>query len=119
MKRRFLIWALASTPAIAAAQLASEPVAPPRDVLNLSASAAVEVQYDSMSITLAATREGTDATGVQTQLRQAIDAALNEAHRAAKPGQLEVRTGGARGHQRAGERSTDAARPHDGERGAG
>jgi predicted secreted protein len=85
---------LAFTPVFAPAQGASEPMAPVRDVLNLSASAAVEVQYDSMSITLAATREGPDAAGVQAQLRQAIDGALGEARRAAKPGQVDVRTGG-------------------------
>jgi predicted secreted protein len=94
MKRAILLWMLASTPVFAAAQVASEPMATVRDVLNLSASAAVEVQYDSMSITLAATREGPDASGVQAQLRQAIDVALGEARRAAKPGQLDVRTGG-------------------------
>jgi predicted secreted protein len=66
---------------------------PPQDVLTLAASAAVEVQYDVISMTLAATREGSDASTVQTQLRQAIDAALTEARRAQRPGQLDVRTG--------------------------
>src|SRR5687767_13994151 len=66
---------------------------PPQDVLTLAASAAVDVQYDVISMTLATTRDGSDASAVQTQLRQAIDAALTEARRAQRPGQIDVRTG--------------------------
>jgi predicted secreted protein len=71
----------------------AQQVPPPQDVLTLAASAAVDVQYDVISMTLTATREGSDAAVVQTQLRQAIDAALGEARRAQRPGQLDVRTG--------------------------
>jgi predicted secreted protein len=71
----------------------AQSVPPPQDVLTLAASAVVEVQYDWMAMTLAATREGTDATAVQSQLRQALDAALNEARKAQRPPLLEVRTG--------------------------
>jgi predicted secreted protein len=46
-----------------------------------------------MSITLSTTREGPDAAAVQLQVRQALDTALVEARRAARPGQLDVRTG--------------------------
>ena len=66
---------------------------PPSGVVNLSASASVEVPKDLLTVTLATTREGADANVVQTQLKQALDAALAEAKRAAKPGQLEVQTG--------------------------
>jgi len=69
------------------------PTAPPHEVLTLAASAALEVQYDIMAMTLSTTREGSDAAAVQGQLRQAIDAALSEARKAQRPGLLEVRTG--------------------------
>jgi len=65
----------------------------PHDALTLAASAAVEVPYDVMAMTLSTTREGNDASAVQSQLRQAIDAALTDARKAQRPGQLEVRTG--------------------------
>jgi predicted secreted protein len=71
----------------------AQTLAPPQDVLVLSASAAVEVPYDVMAMTLSTTRDGIDSASVQTQLRQAIDAALAEARKAQRPGQLDVRTG--------------------------
>jgi predicted secreted protein len=71
----------------------AQQLAPPQDVLTLAASAAVDVQYDMISMTLTATRDGSDASAVQTQLRQAIDAALTEARRVQRAGQLDVRTG--------------------------
>jgi len=92
MQRLGLVWAAPAAlfaPAVAAAQTP----APPQDVLSMSASASIEVAYDMMSITLSTTREGLDAAAVQLQVRQALDAALSEARRAARPGQLEVRTG--------------------------
>jgi predicted secreted protein len=46
-----------------------------------------------LSVTLATTREGADAGAVQSQLKQALDLALAEARKAAKPGQLDVQTG--------------------------
>jgi predicted secreted protein len=71
----------------------AQPLPPPQDVLVLSASAALEVPYDMMAMTLSATRDGADSASVQIQLRQAIDAALVEARKAQRPGQLDVRTG--------------------------
>ena len=65
----------------------------PQDVLTLSASSSVEVQYDVIAMTISATREGSDASVVQSQLRQAVDAALSEARKAQRPGQFDVRTG--------------------------
>lgn len=83
--------ALAGSVAAAPAQTLN--VAPPENVLQLSASATVEVQQDLLSMTLSTTREGTDAAAVQGELRTALDAALAEARKNAQPGQLDVRTG--------------------------
>jgi len=66
---------------------------PPSNVLSLSASASVEVAKDMISVVFSTTREGSDAAAVQTQLKQALDTALTEARKAAKPGQIEVQTG--------------------------
>ena len=65
----------------------------PLGVATLSSGATVEVDRDLMTITLSTSRDGADASGVQAQLKQALDAALTEARKAARPGQLEVRTG--------------------------
>jgi predicted secreted protein len=67
---------------------------PPQGVVSLSASASVEVTKDLLGITLGTTREGQDAASVQSQLKQALDAALTEARKVAKPGQVDVQTGG-------------------------
>ena len=67
---------------------------PPQGVVSLQASASLEVTKDLLGITLNTTREGADAASVQSQLKQALDAALTEAKKVAKPGQLEVQTGG-------------------------
>ena len=77
---------------LATAAWADAPQAP-QGVVNLSASASVEVTKDLLAITFSTTREGTDAAVVQSQLKQALDAALLEAKKAARPEQLEVRTG--------------------------
>lgn len=66
---------------------------PPQNVIGLSASASLEVTKDLLSVTLSATRDGTDAASVQSALKQALDAALAEAKKAAKPGQIDVQTG--------------------------
>lgn len=66
---------------------------PPQNVLTLSAQATVEVAQDLLILTLGITRDGSDASAVQTQLRQVLDAGLAEARKAVRPGQIEVRTG--------------------------
>ena len=72
---------------------------PPQNLLNLSAEASREVPQDWLSITLGVSREGSEAAAVQSQLRQALDAALVEARKAVQPGQsgqagqLELRSG--------------------------
>lgn len=65
----------------------------PQNIVQLSANAAVEVQQDVLTINMSATREGADANAVQTQLKTALDAALQEAKKTASSGQLDVRTG--------------------------
>ncbi len=74
------------------AVLAADP-ASPSGVVALTATASVEVTRDLMAVTLSATREGTDASAVQSALKQALDAALLEARGAARAGQIDVRTG--------------------------
>ncbi|MCO4093217.1 MAG: SIMPL domain-containing protein [Acidovorax sp.] len=71
----------------------SHPAAEVRNVVQLSATGTVEVQQDLLVLNLGTSKEGADAAGVQSQLRQALDAALAEAKRNAQPGQLDVRTG--------------------------
>ena len=72
---------------------AAQTLPPPQNVLSLSADASAEVVQDTLTIALQATRDGPDAAGVQSQLRQVLDAVLIEARKAVRPGQLEVRTG--------------------------
>jgi predicted secreted protein len=81
---------------IAAAAQAQSPlpsVPPPSGVLNLSTSASIEVTKDVLTVAFSVTREGADAQAVQSGLRQALDAALAEARKIAKPGQVDVQTG--------------------------
>jgi predicted secreted protein len=66
---------------------------PPSGVVALTASATAEVPKDMMTITFSVTRDGPDPNAVQAALKQALDAALAEARRAAKPGQVDVQTG--------------------------
>jgi predicted secreted protein len=82
-----VLLAACSLPALA------DPPARPQGVLNLQASASVEVAKDLLSVSLAATRDGPDAASVQSALKQALDAALTEARKSARPGQVEVQAG--------------------------
>lgn len=66
---------------------------PRRDALNLSATATQEVSRDVLSLVFSTTKEGADAGAVQAALKQALDVALTEARRIAKPGLVEVQTG--------------------------
>lgn len=76
-----------------ATNAAAQMLPPPQNVLQLMADASAEVQQDLLTITLATSRDAADAATVQTQLRQTLDAALVEARKAVRAGQLEVRTG--------------------------
>lgn len=65
----------------------------PRNVVQLASNGSVDVQQDLLTLTLAASKEGSDPAAVQSQLRQALDTALAEAKKTAQPGAMEVRTG--------------------------
>ena len=97
----------------AAGTLMAQPTVPgtpgdagPRGVVSLVATASIEVPRDLISITLSTTREGADAAAVQSQLKQALDAALAEARKAARPGQVDVRTGNFSLYPRHGQKGT-------------
>jgi len=72
---------------------AAEATTPPQNVVGLSASATSEVTKDLLAVMLSTTRDGTSASQVQAELKQALDAALAEAKKVAKPGQIDVQTG--------------------------
>jgi len=91
MKKKF--FAAASAALIAQGAAFAQTMPPPSGVVNLAASASTEVPQDLMRLTLTTTSDGRDANAVQTALKQALDTALAEARRAAKPGQVEVQTG--------------------------
>lgn len=63
------------------------------NLLTLSATASVEVIRDVLGLVFSTQREGADAAAVQSQLVQALEPALAEARKLAKPGQVEVSTG--------------------------
>ncbi len=85
-----LAWACALGLSASAAYAESPP---PQNVVGLTASATAEATKDLLSVTLSTTREGADAATVQAGLKQALDAALAEAKKATKAGQIDVRTG--------------------------
>lgn len=66
----------------------------PSNVVQLSARGFKEVPQDWLRMNLSTNREGADAATVQSQLRQAVDAALALARPAAQPQAMEVRTCG-------------------------
>ena len=90
---RSIAAALGFTLALAAPLARSAEAAPPQGVVSLSSSATLEVTRDLLSVAFNTTREGSDAAAVQSQLKQALDAALVEAKKAARPGQVDVQTG--------------------------
>lgn len=61
--------------------------------VQLSANASIEVQQDLLTLSLATTRDGTDPAWLQTQLRQALDAALALAKPMVQAGAMELHTG--------------------------
>lgn len=77
--------------------LFAQPMVVQRDTLQnvaqLSASGTVDVQQDLLMIAMNTSASGADANLVQTQLKQALDAALAVARPAVLPGQLDLRTG--------------------------
>lgn len=65
----------------------------PQNVVQLSADATVEVQQDWLVLNMNTTRDGADAATVQSQLKQALESALQQLRPLAQPGQLDLRTG--------------------------
>lgn len=86
--------ALVAISALTLTVVAHAATEPPRERITLSASASTEVTRDVLGISFSTTKEGTDPAVVQTALKQALDAALTEAKKIAKPGQVDVQTGG-------------------------
>ena len=76
-----------------AAPLAAQPLPAPQNVVSLSASASTELERDWLTVVFSTTRSGADPAAIQSQLKQALDAALAEARKIARPGQVEVETG--------------------------
>lgn len=64
-----------------------------QNVAQLSASGSVEVQQDLLTISLTTSRDGSDASVVQSQLKAALESALAEAKKQAQPGLMDLRTG--------------------------
>lgn len=93
MSRLPLILLAALAAPVLAQTPAAVPVAPPQNVVSLSASASVEVTKDVLSVAFATSRDGADAAVVQAQLKAAVDAVLAEARKIARPGQVDVQTG--------------------------
>lgn len=65
----------------------------PANVVVISATGQLDVPQDWLTLTLTVSRDGSDASLVQTQLRQAVDAALAISKPQVSVKQLEVRTG--------------------------
>lgn len=86
--------ALGSALSLLALVAAADTPAPPQNVISLSTMATLDVPQDWLTVVFSTMREGADAGVVQGQLKQLLEAALAEARKAAKPGQVEVRTGG-------------------------
>jgi predicted secreted protein len=89
-----IVWALGLASALVTFGSAAQTVPPqPSGVISISSSASVEVTKDVLAVAFSVSREGADAQGVQSGLKQALDAALAEARKIAKPGQVDVQTG--------------------------
>ena len=86
-------WLLAVLLGAGVAGARAQTVAPPQNVVTLSANAVAELNMDWLTVVFSTTREGPDAAVLQGQLRQALEVALSEARKAVRPGQLEIQTG--------------------------
>jgi predicted secreted protein len=90
IRSAFVALSLAGAASLA---LAAEANPAPQGVVRLASSASIDVTRDLLMVVFSTTREAADAATVQSQLKQALDAALGEAKKLARPGQLEVQTG--------------------------
>ena len=64
-----------------------------RNLVQLSANGTVEAQQDWLTLTLLASKDGSDASAVQAALRQALETSLNEVRKTALPGAMDVHSG--------------------------
>jgi predicted secreted protein len=83
-------------------QTSSPMTAEPRNVVQLSANGTVEAQQDWLTLTLSATRQGSDANSVQAALRDASEAALTALKKTTQAGAMDVRSGAFNLQQRYG-----------------
>jgi predicted secreted protein len=90
MRWAAITWAAATA---CGGQAQAQTLAPSQNVVTLNASATQDVIKDWLTVVFSTTRDGVDAAAVQAQLRQALDGALTEARKVAKPGQVELQTG--------------------------
>jgi predicted secreted protein len=88
-----LLLSIAVATSAGAAWAQAPAAAEPRNTVQLSATGSVEAQQDWLTVTLSTTREGSEPATVQTQLRQALDAALIAVKKTAEAGSMEVRSG--------------------------
>lgn len=110
MSTRFfqrVIGAAASLGFICLSTVAHSADAAPLGVVNLSSNATAEVAHDLIYLTLSTTREGADAGKVQSELTQALDAALAVVRPLAKPGRIDLRVGGFSLFPRYGEKKAE------------
>jgi predicted secreted protein len=84
-----LVLLVATTSLLARGQTMVEP----RNVVQLSANGSVEAYQDWLTLTLSITKEGSDASAIQSYLRQVVDSALAETKKTVQSGAMEVRTG--------------------------
>ncbi len=92
-KQHWLVMGTLMAAAVAAPWAQAQTAGPRTDVLNLQASSSMEVAQDLLSLTFSTTREGKEAGAVQTELKKALEAALVEARKVAKPGQVDLQAG--------------------------
>ncbi len=90
---RYVLTAAVCTASVGAAIAQPNEPPAPRNVVQLSATASVDVRQDLLTMVLATTREGLEPGAVQAELKTTLDAALNAAKLQEAPGQLDVRTG--------------------------
>jgi predicted secreted protein len=65
----------------------------PHNIVQLSATGTVQAKQDWLMVTLSVTRQGSDASSVQTSLRDALEAALTVVKKTSQAGAMEVRSG--------------------------
>lgn len=94
LRSRGRAMALGAWVALCAAHVQAQSTMPPlSNVVQLSASGAVEVTQDWLEMTLGTTVEGPDAVTVQRQLQQALDSALAVLKPQVQGRALQLRTG--------------------------